>query len=164
MKLTIGLVHNQEENCHCNHIPQNVKGIAYFFLCVTYKQSGLGTWGVSIAITEMNSRFFVSALQIFRLFFWKQKQNFVCDSVYFYMRTYTIWTFIYIYVFIHLFVAARNAGIFPFPCRKPQAEKYFRNLIKSTWNQSENGIYNLISVWFNNISKRFLYVYNQNLV
>ena len=57
--------------------------------------------------------------------------------------------------------------------------KSFRNLIKSTWkqivfpffwlicnqpavrcvpNQSENGKYNLISVWFNKISKKFLCV------
>ena len=56
-------------------------------------------------------------------------------------------------------------------------EKYFRNLFKSTrnqilftiyqliWNQtyvrldqnqSENGYYNMISIWFNKISKRFL--------
>ena len=56
-------------------------------------------------------------------------------------------------------------------------EKSFRNLIKSNWNrivftmhrliwnqmevrlvlnQSENGKYNLISVWFNKISKKFL--------
>ena len=27
-------------------------------------------------------------------------------------------------------------------------------------NQSENGNYNLISVWFNKISKRFICVYN----
>ena len=60
-----------------------------------------------------------------------------------------------------------------------QTEKSFRNFIKSTrnqilfimhwliWNQmdvllvlshSENSIYNLISSWFNMISKRFLYV------
>ena len=59
------------------------------------------------------------------------------------------------------------------------ADKSFRNLIKSTrnqivytifqllWNrtdfrlipnQLENGIYNLISVWFDNISKKFLCV------
>ena len=58
-----------------------------------------------------------------------------------------------------------------------RTEKYFRNLIKSNWNQivftslwliwnqtdfrlypnqSENGKYNLISVWFNKNSKRFL--------
>ena len=59
-------------------------------------------------------------------------------------------------------------------------EKFFRNLIKSTWNQiiftifrliwietevrldpnqSENGEYNLISGWFNKIQKRFLCLY-----
>ena len=58
-------------------------------------------------------------------------------------------------------------------------EKSFRNLIESNWNpivftifrlfwnqtamhlvpkQSENGKFNLISVWFKSISKRFLYV------
>ena len=33
-------------------------------------------------------------------------------------------------------------------------EKFFRCLIESTWNQSENGKYNLISGWFNKISRK----------
>ena len=73
-------------------------------------------------------------------------------------------------------------GTAPTPRHFPVAldtEKSFRNLIKSTWNQSvftifrliwnqtdvrldpnqsENGIHNLISGWFNKISKRFLCV------
>ena len=56
-------------------------------------------------------------------------------------------------------------------------EKSFRNLVKSNrnqivftifrliWNQmvpnqSENGKWNLISVWFNKITERFIYAYN----
>ena len=63
---------------------------------------------------------------------------------------------------------------------KLHTENFFRNLIKSTWNQivftifrlirnqtevrlvpnqSENGKYNLISGWFNKISKKFLCVH-----
>ena len=66
------------------------------------------------------------------------------------------------------------------PLTDIRAEKYFQNIIKSTrnqivftifrliWiqtdirfdkNQSQNGKFNLISGWFNKISKRFLCVY-----
>ena len=41
----------------------------------------------------------------------------------------------------------------------PKAAYTQRNLIKSTRNQLENGEYNLISVWFNRITKRFLCVH-----
>ena len=45
-------------------------------------------------------------------------------------------------------------------------EKYHtqRNLFKSNWNQSENCKYDLISIWFNRISKRFFYVYQRPIV
>ena len=39
--------------------------------------------------------------------------------------------------------------------------KYFRYLSKSSRNQSENGKYNVISVWFDKIRKRFLCVYTK---
>ena len=64
-------------------------------------------------------------------------------------------------------------------------KNFFRNLIKSTWNKivytifrliwyqtdvrlvpnkSENGKYNLISAWFNMISKTFLYVHQASRI
>ena len=41
-------------------------------------------------------------------------------------------------------------------------EKSFRNLSISNRNQSENGKYNLISVWFDKISKWFLCLYKMS--
>ena len=76
---------------------------------------------------------------------------------------------------LRCFDFARRHGYFPWV----HAEKSFPNLIESNWNQivvtiflliwnqtvirlipnqSEKGKYNLISVWFNKISKRFLCV------